>query len=844
MATKGSIEAGRAHVTLTLDQGPLERGLNAAKGKFQAWSKSLAVMSGAMMGVGVAIEAAFGPAVLAFGNYEQALANLRAAAAPTAEEFTRLRSTIERVALATGTSLPETTAVFMELVKAGRSVDEVVGGLGDAVIRFARVSEMAAAPAAAVLTGAMNIFRQEGLSAVQAMNLINQAADSSRASLMQVADAFTVGGAAAATFDQNMRDTVTAIALMAQEQIQGADAGTSLRRILVNLGTGGGNEEGGRVVAALQEIGLGLESFRGADGRMLPMVEMIGRLNTAMASLGPAARQMAITNIGGMYGMTGLTALLKHGAAGWGEMQRKMGGALTVEQKFAILTETFLEGLKKLWVGIQLVAVAIGESLAPSMKITGAIALPLLHALAKFIHANQRIVQIVDTAAIALIAGGAALGVLGVAMWSVGAVIGVVVKLWYVALGVVKLLTLGIGVQAVAIALYKLVILGAAFALKVLSIAYGIATGAGFLFAVAVAAPLIGLGLMTGAIAAVVAAIPVMAAGLWSAIRGVGAAFANVGSSIGEMFTGIGATFATMLAGMRDAIAAGEMELAFQIVMAGLNVVWLQTLVGLRQTWADVVGALRFIWESMTTWMARTMVNVMGGFAVVCENIFQGVRVAWSHMVEWMAIRLSAALSLMEEMWIRAREAVNPIGSTTRTDRLVREARLRGAGRVESIELAGTAERERIELDRLQRMVNIAANVRRLQEQIDDARNVAVDDPGLAALRDRLRVAQAELEMLRTQAATAAGGGIAGGVAGAIMALGMNLRRPQGPGDRAMSSAIGTTFSGSFFRDAFRGMGGVTRSPVEVTNQRLQTLIELERQMIQAIRDIQGLGFA
>src|SRR3990167_180653 len=175
LASRASIEMGRGHVSLATDQSALERGLAAAKQKFQAWGRGIAAAGTAMMGAGLAIEALLAPAIGVFATYEQSLADLRAAANPTAEQFARLRAQIEQVSTTTGTSLPEVTQAYSELLKAGVSLDSVLGGVGRSAIQFARVSGMAMAETSVILVDALNVFGREGLTASQAMNIMNQA---------------------------------------------------------------------------------------------------------------------------------------------------------------------------------------------------------------------------------------------------------------------------------------------------------------------------------------------------------------------------------------------------------------------------------------------------------------------------------------------------------------------------------------------------------------------------------------------------------------------------------------------------------------------------------------------
>lgn len=419
--SKASIEAGRGHVSLSTDDSRLVQGLNSARQHLQSFGRNIAVIGASSLGAGAAIGAAMTPAIAIFATYEQALADLRAAANPTADQFARLRAQIESVARATGESLPEVTQAYSELLKAGISLEAVLGGVGQTAVQFARVSGMQMAETAVILVDALNVFGREGLTASQAVNIMNQAADASTISLREVSGAFASGGATMALFNQSMRTTATAIAILGNSGIKAEDAGTVLKTLMLRIATG--SESAG---AALTELGV---NVRGANGQILPMIDLIDRLGNALNSRSLADRDRLMSDLAGDRGIRGLAVLLREGTAGWQRIQEQMGTALTVEQKFTIMTETLLGSLKKLWVNIQLIAVAIGEALEPAFRFAGAALIPVLHLIGIMIQQNQEIVQWVAGSAAAFVALGAALIGVGIALSIAGYAAGVLATL-------------------------------------------------------------------------------------------------------------------------------------------------------------------------------------------------------------------------------------------------------------------------------------------------------------------------------------------------------------------------------------------------------------------------------
>ena len=254
------------------------------------------------------------------------------------------------------------------------------------------------------------------------------------------------------------------IAILGNNMVEGAEAGTALRVLFGRLATG--NESAGD---ALRELGV---SVRDSSGEMLPAVEIVGRLQAALQRFGTADQDRLRNALAGERGGRPLGILLREGAEGFNRVRDQMAGSLTVQEKFAMMTDTLQGGLKILWAHIQEVAVAIGESLVPAMRATGAVLLPVLKFLSHLIRSNQEVVKWIDGFAIALIAAGAALAVVGVTMWAVGAAVGVLAKMYAVA-------TLGVGLWGFATMAWSAIatVAGAtaAVAIAIWSAAYAVA---------------------------------------------------------------------------------------------------------------------------------------------------------------------------------------------------------------------------------------------------------------------------------------------------------------------------------------------------------------------------------
>lgn len=421
MASRQSIEAGKGHVSLGVDDSPLRKGLDAAQAKFAAWGKGVMAFGAAITSIGFTLAAPLAASLTAFASYEQALANLRAVANPTAEQMNRLQGSIENLALETGISPSEVAEGFTELLRAGNSAETVLNGLGDTAIRFSQVSAMPMAEAAIVLSDALNAFSRDGLSAAQMANVLSRAADSSSVSVRDVAQSFATAGPTLSTFNQTAQDTATAIAILGNAGLKAEIAGTSLKTLFSRLA--GVSTDGTTDAAdAMRTLGLVVRDSR---GEFLPLIQIVENAQEAFARFGSAERDRLLIQLTGTRGIQGLTPLLRAGRAGWDAMNTQMFQSLSVNEKFAITMNTLSSQLKRAWVAITMVAIAVGEALAPRVREILAYVIPVVQGFIAWVRWNGQLIDSLDRAVRWIIAAGLGIIAFGAVIYALSIPIGV-----------------------------------------------------------------------------------------------------------------------------------------------------------------------------------------------------------------------------------------------------------------------------------------------------------------------------------------------------------------------------------------------------------------------------------
>lgn len=420
MASASGIRMGKVFVEIGADPAKFFAALQGVQKSIGRIGSAMQSLGTKMVGIGTAFAAPLAGAIVAGSKFEDVLLNMRASTGASAEQLNALKASAMQMSQALGVGPTEAAQGFLELLKAGMSVEQVLGGAGQAAIQFAKVGDMAVADAAVVMADAMNVFKVSGQVAA---NMLSAAADASSTSIQGISLAFSQVSAVASLANQSIDDTAAALAVLANAGVKGSDAGTSLKTMLMRLMAPAND-----AAEAMAGIGLSTDSFRNADGTMKPMVEIIRTLETALAGMDQAARDDIFRRIFGQDAIRAAAVLTQAGVAGFSAMQQGMNDALPVGDKFEQLMGGLSGAATKIYSAIQRLAIAITEALGPSLL---ALAEPIMNVIggfATFVQKNQELVASVAKGIAIFVGVGAAIAGVGLALTTVAAAMGLVLS--------------------------------------------------------------------------------------------------------------------------------------------------------------------------------------------------------------------------------------------------------------------------------------------------------------------------------------------------------------------------------------------------------------------------------
>lgn len=435
-----AIKMGGVFVEIGADPKKFFAALNRVNKSLANMGKSLVSGGTKLTAAGVGMAAPIVAAVRQGARFESVLLGIRASTGATAAEIDKIKAASLQMSQALGVGPTEAAGGMLELLKAGMSLEAVLGGAGQAALQFAKVGEMDVAQAAVVMSDAMNVF---GVSGTHAANTMSAAADASSTSIAQMAEAFSMSSAVAGLANQSIDDLSATLAILANAGVKGSDAGTSVKTMLMRLMAPAED-----AAQAMAEVGLSVDAFRGADGKMKPMVEIIGTLSQAMAGLDQTAKDDIFRRIFGADAIRAASILSAAGVDGFQGMRDAMAQALPVGEKFKTLMSGMAGGGLQILAALQRLAIVISDALAPALAAIVPLITGALNGFAEFAsQSKEAVVTFAKVAAGAIGVGGAMVG-LGLSLQVTAFAFAGLGKAALVAIAPMRLLTasaLGIG---------------------------------------------------------------------------------------------------------------------------------------------------------------------------------------------------------------------------------------------------------------------------------------------------------------------------------------------------------------------------------------------------------------
>jgi TP901 family phage tail tape measure protein len=219
-----------------------------------------------------------------------------------------------------------------------------------AVLDLAAAGALDLGRAADGVTDILAQFRLEAKDSAMVADQLAKAAGASSATVEDLLQAFGNSGPVMAQFGLSVEESAAALAVLAENGIKGAEAGTQLKSMLLNM-----SENTLKTRAAWEELGV---TMYDAQGNMRDIDDIFKDINKAMQGMSMQDQNRIAQQLAGTYGLVGFNAL--RASNGISDMQGAMANAAGASEVANARMNTLAGRFDQLMGSIETLAIVLG----------------------------------------------------------------------------------------------------------------------------------------------------------------------------------------------------------------------------------------------------------------------------------------------------------------------------------------------------------------------------------------------------------------------------------------------------------------------------------------------------
>ena len=362
-------------------------------------------------------------------NFESSMSQVQATMGITKDSMSKVNGqsvntmdTLSKLAKKMGAetafSASECAEALNYLALAGYDTEQMCNTL-PTVLNLAAAGDIALADASDMVTDAMSAL---GMGVDEAETMVDQmakTASTTNTSVAQLGEGILTIGATAKSIKGGTAELNTALGILANNGIKGAEGGTHLRNIILSL-----QNPTDKAAAQMEALGI---SVYDSEGNMRSMNDILGDLNKSMDGMTSAEKSNIIGTIFNKTDLSSVNALLANTGSTWDSLQKSITESGGAAQQMADTQLDNLQGqITILKSALEGLAISFGELLMPAIK-------QIVGWVQKFVDwlngLSEGTKKTVVTIALLAAALGPVLIVIGKAISAVGTIMTVVPKI-------------------------------------------------------------------------------------------------------------------------------------------------------------------------------------------------------------------------------------------------------------------------------------------------------------------------------------------------------------------------------------------------------------------------------
>lgn len=309
------------------------------------------------------IKNAIGGAITKSADFEARMSSIKAVTGSSADVMKQFHDAAIKAGADTAFSATEAADAIEELAKAGVSTKDILDGGLTGALNLATAGELDLKEAAEIASTALNAFKKDNLSVVDAANQLAGAANASATDVHELKYGLSAVAPVASGLGLSFKDTTNALAVFAQNGLKGSDAGTSLKTMLMNL-----QPQTKAQTNMMRELGIitadGANRFFTAEGKVKSFAEISQVLKSSLSGLTEQQQQQALKTMFGTDAVRAATIAMNEGADGANKMQAEIS-KVTAAQVAAEKLNNLKGAVEGLSGSFETLQIKLGESVLP-----------------------------------------------------------------------------------------------------------------------------------------------------------------------------------------------------------------------------------------------------------------------------------------------------------------------------------------------------------------------------------------------------------------------------------------------------------------------------------------------
>jgi TP901 family phage tail tape measure protein len=279
-----------------------------------------------MIGMGAAAVGAFGLIVAEAAKFEKEMDFVQAITVASGDQMDALKEKAIQLGKESVFGPVELAQAFTDLAKAGASVEDIIGGVGEASVQLAQAADVEIPFAGENLINILNTFKLGAGDAAHVADLLAGAANASSVELEDIVTTMRYAGPVAQALGISIEDVNDAISVLGRVGIKGSIAGTSLRFAMTHL-----IPDTKKAQEAITGLGLHIDESTGAvteftdtEGNLKDLASIFQILQDKTKDLSSQQKVAVVNDIFGVRAMPSVLELMNAGRAGFEDLHNEI----------------------------------------------------------------------------------------------------------------------------------------------------------------------------------------------------------------------------------------------------------------------------------------------------------------------------------------------------------------------------------------------------------------------------------------------------------------------------------------------------------------------------------------